>query len=70
MLSGGYPSDQGRTGEDGRATDILAEKVNLGSGRTYERAKPAVKKITIQLLVVRLWTMFHHRKITEHFYKN
>ena len=31
--------------ESYRTRDILAERVGLGSGRTYERAKPAVKKI-------------------------
>lgn len=32
-------------GEGGETGDILAEKVNLGSGDTYSRAKKAVKKI-------------------------
>jgi ParB-like chromosome segregation protein Spo0J len=31
--------------QDGQVRDIIAEKVGLGSGRTYERAMPAVKKI-------------------------
>ena len=31
--------------EDGRTRDIVAEKVGIGSGKTYDRAKSAVKKI-------------------------
>lgn len=45
MLSGGHPVDSGTQGEEGKTRDILAEKVGLGSGRTYERAKPVMKKI-------------------------
>jgi len=37
--------DSGPQAEEGKSRDILAERVGLGSGRTYERAKPAVKKI-------------------------
>ena len=45
MLFLSIECDTGRNREKGRATDIIAEKVNLGSGRTYDRAKSAVKKI-------------------------
>lgn len=42
----GLVSDPGHTLEDkDRATDAIAEKVKLGSGRTYERAKKVVEKI-------------------------
>jgi ParB-like chromosome segregation protein Spo0J len=37
--------DSGPFRESGQTRDILAEKVNLGSGKTYDRAKSAVKKI-------------------------
>ena len=39
IVDTGPPSDSRKT------RDIIAEKVGLGSGKTYERAKPAVKKI-------------------------
>ena len=42
----GLVSDPGHTLEDkDRATVAIAEKVKLGSGRTYERAKKVVEKI-------------------------
>lgn len=36
------PQDKG---ENGKSRDIIAEKVGIGSGRTYERAKNAIDKI-------------------------
>jgi len=42
-----FPQINGSNQQDisGKSCDILAERVGLGSGRTYERAKSAVKKI-------------------------
>lgn len=37
--------DTSPTREEGRSRDIIAEKANVGSGRTYARAKIAVLEI-------------------------
>ncbi|AGK97578.1 hypothetical protein [Clostridium pasteurianum] len=45
MLSGGYPTDNGSEGEKWEVRNIIADKVGIGSGRTYECAKVAIDKI-------------------------
>jgi hypothetical protein len=37
--------DNGPTPDRGQSRDIIAEKVDIGSGRTYERARVAIDKI-------------------------
>lgn len=45
MLSGGHSTDNGAEGQKREVKNIIADKVGIGSGRTYQRAKVAIDKI-------------------------